>query len=134
MSSGNTDNIDWTRIASPELEGKPTDSIQVQIAKFDEQSRRQQERLMKQAAEQEARRLAEEAARKKAEEEARRVAEEKRKAKEVVKRVAEAKAQADFEARRKAEAEVRVKEKAASLAAGEEMWACLGAKPKMRGQ
>jgi len=40
MSSGNNgNNIDWMCIALPELEGKPTDSIQVQIAKFDEQSR-----------------------------------------------------------------------------------------------
>ena len=84
MSAGNTNNIDWTRAALPELEGKPTDSIQVQIAKFDEQSRRRRDRLMRQAAEQEARRLAEEAARKKAEEEAKRIAEEKRKAKEKV--------------------------------------------------
>jgi len=43
MSAGNTNNIDWTRAPLPELEGKPTDSIQVQIAKFDEQSRRQWE-------------------------------------------------------------------------------------------
>jgi len=85
MSAGNTDNIDWTHAPSPELEGKPTDSIQVQIAKFDEQSRRRWERLMKQVAEQEARRLAEEAAKKKAEEEARRVAKEKQKAEEVAK-------------------------------------------------
>ena len=134
MSAGNTNNIDWTHAPSPELEGKPTDLIQVQIAKFDEQSRRRRERLMKQAAEQEARRLAEEAAKKKAEEEARRVAKEKRKAEEVAKRVAEAKVRADFEARRKAEAEVRVREKAASLAAGEEMRVCLGAKPKVRGR
>ena len=76
--------------------------------------------MMKQAAEQEARRLAEEAAKKKAEEEA--------------KRVAEAKARADFEARRKAEVEVRAREKAASLAAGEEMRARLGTKPKVRGR
>jgi len=99
MSTGNTDNIDWTHTPSPELEGKPTDSIQVQIAKFDKQSRRRWERLMKQVAEQEARRLAEEAAKKKAEEEARRVTKQKWKAKEVAKRVAEAKARADFEAR-----------------------------------
>jgi len=85
MSSGNTDNIDWTRVALPKLEGKPTNSIQVQIAKFDKQSRQRRECLMKQAAEQEARRLVEEAARKKAEEEARRVAEEKQKAEEVAK-------------------------------------------------
>jgi len=78
--------------------------------------------------------LAEEAAKKKAEEEARRVAEEKRKAEEVAKRVAEAKARADFEVRRKAEVEVRAREKAALLAAGEEMRAHLGAKPKVRGR
>jgi len=70
MSSGNNgNNIDWMHVASPELEGKPTDSIQIQITKFNEQSRRCRERLMKQAAEQEARRLAEEAAKKEAEEE-----------------------------------------------------------------
>jgi len=89
---------------------------------------------MKQAAEQEVRRLAEEAAKKKAEEEVRRVAEEKQKAKEVAKRVAEAKVRVDFEARRKAEAEVRAREKAASLAAGEEMRARLGTKPKVHGR
>jgi len=46
MSSGNNNNgnnVDWMRAASPELEGKPTDSIQVQIAKFDEQSRRRRD-------------------------------------------------------------------------------------------
>jgi len=134
MSSGN--NIDWTRVASPELEGKPTDSIQIQIAKFNEQLRQCRECLMKQVAEQEARRLAEEAVKKKAEEEARRVAEEKWKAEEVAKQVAKAKVRADFEARRKAEAEVREKEKATSLAAGEEMRARLGqgAKPKVHGR
>jgi len=86
MSSGNNgNNIDWMRVASPELEGKPTDSIQIQIAKFNEQSQRCRERLMKQVAEQEARRLAEEAAKKKAEEEAKRVSNEKWKAEEEVK-------------------------------------------------
>jgi len=138
MSSGNNNNgnnVDWTRAASPELEGKPTDLIQVQIAKFDKQSQRRRDRLMKQAAKQEARRLAEEAARKKAEEEAKRVAEEKRKAKEQAKKIAEEKARADFEARCKAEAEVRAREKAKSLVAGEAMRARLGqgAKPKVRG-
>jgi len=90
--------------------------------------------LMKQAAEQEARRLAEEAVKKKAEEEAKRVAEEKWKAKEQAKKAAEEKVRADFEARRKAEAEVRAREKAESLAAGEEMRARLGTKPKVRGR
>jgi len=83
MSAGN--NVNWTRVALPELEGEPTNSIQVQIAKFDKQSHWRQDRLMKQVAEQEVRRLAEEAARKKAEEEARRIAEEKQKAKEEAK-------------------------------------------------
>jgi len=136
MSSGNnSNNVDWTRVALPELEGKPTNSIQVQITKFDEQSRQRRDRLMKQAAEQEARRLAEEAAKKKAEEEAKRIAEEKRKAEEQAKKAAEEKAWADFKARRKAEAEVRAREKAESLAAGEAMRARLGqgAKPKVRG-
>ena len=73
------------RVASPELEGKPTNSIQVKIAKFDKQSRRRQDQLMKQAAEQEARRLAEEAAKKKAEEEVKRIAKEKWKAEEEAK-------------------------------------------------
>jgi len=132
MSSGN--NVDWTRVASPKLEGKLTDLIQIQIAKFDEQSWRCREHLMKQAAEQEVRRLAEEAAKKKAEEEAKRVTEEKQKAEEEAKRVAEAKARANFEVRRKAKAEVRAREKAASLAAGEEMRTRLGTKPKVRGR
>jgi len=133
MSAGNTNNIDWMRAPSPELEGKPTNSIQVQIAKFDEQLHQRWERLMKQVAKQEVRRLAEEATKKKAEEEVRRVAEEKWKAEEVAKRVAKAKARADFEARCKAKAEVRAREKATSLAAGEEMraWLGLGMKPKV---
>ena len=93
MSSGNNgNNVDWTRVALPELEGKLTDSIQIQIAKFNEQSWRRRQRLMKQAAEQEARRLAEEVAKKKAEEEAKRVAEEKRKAEEQAKKAAKEKA------------------------------------------
>jgi len=75
---------------------------------------------MKQAAKQEARRLAEEAGRKKAEEEVKRITEEKWKAKE------EAKVQVDVEARHKAKVEVRAREKAALLAAGEEMRVHLG--------
>jgi len=44
MSSGNNgNNVDWTRIALPELEGKLTDSIQVQIAKFNKQSWRRRD-------------------------------------------------------------------------------------------
>jgi len=41
MSSGNNgNNVDWMQVASPELEGKLTDSIQIQITKFNEQLRR----------------------------------------------------------------------------------------------
>jgi len=131
MSTGNTDNVNWMCAPLPELEGKLTDSIQVQITKFDKQLRQWQELLMRQAAEQEVRRLAEEATKKKAEEEARRVAEEKWRAEKQVKKVAKEKALANFEARRKAKAEVRAREKAPSLAVGEEMQAQLGAKPKV---
>jgi len=39
MSSGNNgNNVDWMHVTSPELEGKPTNLIQVQITKFNEQS------------------------------------------------------------------------------------------------
>ena len=57
MSSGNNtdsgnngnsaDKIDWQRIASPDLVEQVDDSLEVQIAKFDEQLRRQCDKLMK---------------------------------------------------------------------------------------
>ena len=79
MSSGNNtnsgnngnsaDKIDWQCIASPNLLEQVEDSLKVQIVKFNEQSHCQHNKLMKQAAEQEAQRKAKEE-RKKAKEEA----------------------------------------------------------------
>ena len=83
MSSGNNtgsgnngngaDKVDWQRVAMPDLVEHVDDSLKVQIAKFDEQSRHRHDKLMKQAAKQEAQKKAEEK-RKKAEEEAKRAA------------------------------------------------------------
>ena len=40
-NNGNSaDKIDWQRVASPDLVEQVDDSLEVQIAKFDEQSRR----------------------------------------------------------------------------------------------
>ena len=85
MSSGNntnsgnngngTDKINWQCIAMPDLIEQIEDLLKVQITKFDEQSHRRHNKLMKRAAEQEAQRKAKEE-RKKAKEEAKRVAEE----------------------------------------------------------
>ena len=103
MSSGNNtnggnnsngaDKIDWQHVASPDLVEQVDDSLKVQIAKFNKQSHCRCDKLMKQAAEQEAQKKAEEE-RKKAEEEAKRVAEEE------VRRLAEEDAQkrAEFQA------------------------------------
>ena len=70
MSSGNNtdggnngngaDKIDWQCVALPDLVKQVDDSLEVQIAKFDEQSRRRRDKLMKQAAEQEVQKKAEE--------------------------------------------------------------------------
>ena len=104
MSSGNNtdsgnngngaDKIDWQRIASPDLIEQADNSLEVQITKFDEQSHRRRNKLMKRVAEQEVQKKAEEE-RKKAEEEAKRAAEEeaRRLAKE------EAKKRAEFQVR-----------------------------------
>ena len=57
MSSGNNtdsgnnsngaDKVNWQRIATPDLVEQVDDSLEVQIAKFDEQLRRQCDKLMK---------------------------------------------------------------------------------------
>ena len=54
MSSGNitdsgngTDEIDWKHVASPNLIEQVDDSLEVQIAKFNEQLHRQHNKLMK---------------------------------------------------------------------------------------
>ena len=74
-NSNSADKVDWQRVATPNLIEQVKDSLEVQIVKFDEQSRHRRDKLMKQAAKQEAQRKAEEE-RKKAEEEAKWVAEE----------------------------------------------------------
>ncbi|KIM65175.1 hypothetical protein SCLCIDRAFT_22993 [Scleroderma citrinum Foug A] len=111
------------------------------IAKFDEQSCRRRDKLMKRAAEQEAQKKAKEE-RKKAEEEAKRVAEEeaRRLAEEDAKKKAEEDAQkrAEFQVRWKADSERKAREKAEAKAAAEAMRAQIaqkagqGEKPKLK--
>ena len=110
-NNGNgTDTVNWQRITSPNLVEQVDNSLEVQITKFDEQSHRRCNKLMKRAAEQEAQKKAEEEAKRAAEEEARRLAKEeaKKKAKEDAQKRAEFQAwwQTDLErkAREKAEA------------------------------
>ncbi|KIM67380.1 hypothetical protein SCLCIDRAFT_21256 [Scleroderma citrinum Foug A] len=141
MSSGNNtdsgnngnsaDKINWQHIASPDLVEQVDNSLEVQIAKFDEQSCRQRDKLMKRAAEQEVQKKAEEE-RKKAEEEAKRAAEEE------ARRLAEeeAKKRAEFQAWWQADSERKAREKAEAKAAAEAMRAQIaqkvgqGEKPK----
>ena len=57
MSSGNNtdggnnsngaDTVDWQHIASPDLVEQVDDSLEVQITKFNEQSHRRRDKLMK---------------------------------------------------------------------------------------
>ncbi|KIM66948.1 hypothetical protein SCLCIDRAFT_21713 [Scleroderma citrinum Foug A] len=149
MSSGNNtnsgnngngaDKINWQRVASPDLVEQVDNLLEVQIAKFDKQSRRLRDKLMKRAAEQEAQKKAEEE-RKKAEEEAKRAAEEeaRRLAEEEAKKKAEEDAQkrAEFQARWQADLERKAREKAEAKAAVEAMRAQIaqkvgqGEKPK----
>ena len=117
MSSGNNtnggnngnsaDKIDWQRVASPDLVEQVDDSLEVQIAKFDEQSRHRRDKLMKRAAKQEAQKKAEKEAKRAAEEEARRLAKEeaKKKAEEDTRK------RAEFQARWQANLERKVREK-----------------------
>ena len=127
MSSGNNtdggnnsngaNKVDWQHVASPNLIEQVENSLEVQIAKFDEQLCRQCDKLMKQAAEQEAQRKAEE-------EEARRKAEE------------DAQKRAKFQAQWQADMERKAREKAEAKAAAEAMRAHIvqkvvqGKKPK----
>ncbi|KIM50262.1 hypothetical protein SCLCIDRAFT_34463 [Scleroderma citrinum Foug A] len=133
MSSGNitdssnngngADKVDWQCVASPDLIKQVEDSLEVQIAKFDEQLCHRCDKLMKWAAKQEAQRKAEEE-QKKAEEEA------KKKAKE------DAQKRAEFQAWWQAELERKAKEKAEAKAAAKAMRAHIaqnaaqGTKPK----
>ncbi|KIM66062.1 hypothetical protein SCLCIDRAFT_22274 [Scleroderma citrinum Foug A] len=123
--------VDWQHVATPDLVEHVDDLLEVQIAKFDEQSRRRRNKLMKRAAEKEAQKKAEEE-RKKAKEEAKRAAEEE------VRRLAKEDAQkrAEFQARWKADSERKAREKAEAKAAAEVMRAQIaqkagqGEKPK----
>ena len=133
--SGNNGNgankIDWQHVTSPDLIKQVDDSLEVQIAKFDEQSRRRHDKLMKRVAKQEAQKKAKEE-RKKAKEEAKRAAEEE------ARRLAEkeAKKRAEFQARWQANSERKAREKAEEKAAAEAMRAQIvqkagqGEKPK----
>ena len=102
--SGNNSNdasgIDWKRVASPNLLEQMDNSIEVQIAKVDEQSQQRCNKIMKRVAEQEVQRKAEEE-KCKAEEKAKQKAEEKWMAKEEEKWKAE-------ENKHRAEEEYRV--------------------------
>ncbi|KIM56413.1 hypothetical protein SCLCIDRAFT_29646 [Scleroderma citrinum Foug A] len=148
MSSGNNtdggnngnggNKVDWQRVTLPDLVEQVEDLLKVQIAKFNEQSRCQCDKLMKWAAEQEVQRKAKEERkkakeeRKKAEEEAKRVAEEeaKKKAEE------DAQKRAEFQARWQADMERKAREKAEAKVVSEAMKACIaqkaaqGEKPK----
>ena len=152
MSSGNNTNsannsngankIDWQCAAMPDLIERVEDSLEVQIAKFNEQLHCQCEKLMKRAAEQEAQRKAREE-RRKAEEEAKRVAEEEARklAEEEAKKKGEEDAQkrAEFQAWWKADSERKAREKAEAKAVAEAMRVQIaqkvgqGKKPKVRG-
>ena len=105
-NSNNASGIDWKRVASPDLLEQMDDSIEVQIAKVDKQSRRRCDKIMKRAAEQEVQRKAEEEKHKAKEEAKQKAEEEKRKAKEN-KRRAEEEYRAQAKVKRKQKADVR---------------------------
>ena len=148
--SGNNGNgankIDWQCVTSPNLVEQVDDSLEVQIAKFDEQSRWRHDKLMKRAAEQEVQKKAKEE-RKKAEEEAKRAAEEeaRRLAEEEAKKKAEEDAwkRAEFQVWWQANLERKAREKAEAKAVVEAMRAQIAQKagqgekpkpkPKVRG-
>ena len=118
--SNDTSGINWKRVVSPDLLEQMDDSIEVQIVKVDEQSRRRRDKIMKRVAEQEVQRKVEEEKRKAEEEEKRKAEEEeKRKAEEEAKQKAEEeeKQKAEENKRRaeeeyRAQAEVKRKQKA----------------------
>ncbi|KIM58667.1 hypothetical protein SCLCIDRAFT_27825 [Scleroderma citrinum Foug A] len=131
---GNTGNdalgIDWKQVASPDLLKQMDDSIEVQIAKVNEQSRRRHDKIMKRAAEQEAQRKAEEEKRK-AEEEAKQKAEEEEKQKaEENKRRAEEEYRAQAEVKRKQKADAQEATEAFRAKIAQE--GAQGAKPRPR--
>ncbi|KIM54996.1 hypothetical protein SCLCIDRAFT_30696 [Scleroderma citrinum Foug A] len=103
--------IEWKRVALPNLLEQMDDSIEVQIVKVDEQSRRRHDKIMKRAAKQEAQRKVEEEKCKAKQEAKQKAEEEKWKAEEEEKQKAEEnKCRAKEEYR--AQAEVKRKQKA----------------------
>ena len=107
--SGNNSNdasgIDWKRVVSPNLLEQMDNSIEVQIAKVDEQSWRRRDKIMKRVAEQEVQRKAEEE-KCKAEEEAKQKAEEEKQKAEENKHRAEEEYRAQAKVKRKQRANV----------------------------
>ena len=103
--------IDWKQVVLPNLLEQMDDSIEVQIAKVDEQSWRRHDKIMKRAAKQEAQRKVEEEKHKAEEEAKQKAEEEKQKAEEEEKQKAEKnKHRAEEEYR--AQAKVKRKQKA----------------------
>ena len=128
--------IDWKQVASPDLLEQMDDSIEVQIAKVNEQSQRRRDKIMKRAAKQEAQRKVEEEKRKAKEEAKQKAEEEKWKAEVEEKQKAEEnKHRAEEEYR--AQAKVKRKQKANVREATEAFRAKIaqggaqGAKPKV---
>ena len=109
-NSNNALGINWKRVASPNLLEQIDNSIEVQIAKVDKQSRRRHDKIMKRAAEQKVQRKVEEEKHKAKEEAKQKAEEEKQKAEEEEKQKAkENKHRAKEEYR--AQAEVKRKQK-----------------------
>ena len=118
--------IDWKWVASPDLLKQMDDSIEIQIAKVDEQSQQRHGKIMKRAAKQEAQRKAEEEkhkakeeAKQKAEEEKWKAEEEKWKAEEDKHRAKEEyRVQAEVKRKQKADAQEVIKTFRAKIAHG----------------
>ena len=108
--SGNNGNdalgIDWKQVASPNLLKQMDNSIEVQIAKVDEQLWQRRNKIMKRVAEQEVQRKAEEE-KHKAEEEAKQKAEEEKQKAEENKCRAEEEYRAQTKVKRKQRANTR---------------------------
>ena len=111
--------IDWKWVASPDLLKQMDDSIEVQIAKVDEQSQRRHGKIMKRATKQEAQRKAEEEKHKAKEEAKQKAEEEKWKAEEDKHRAKEEyRVQAEVKRKQKADAQEVIKTFRAKIAHG----------------
>ena len=128
-NGNNASGINWRQVASPNLLEQMDNSIEVQIAKVDEQLWRRRNKIMKRVAEQEVQRKAEEE-KHKAEEEAKQKAEEEKQKAEENKRRAEEEYRAQTKVKRKQRADAQEATEAfrAKIAQG----GAQGAKPKVR--